>query len=215
MHDCEVMRLDFGGKHPRVDCFTKIMKHYPGRKTLLDIGAGHCHFSIAAAKLGLQVTAVDVRAERVPNNLSHFGINFVLADVNSQDFQVGNVDIVLLLGILYHLTLKEQKALLMKCRTRLTMIDTHYTNTPRVSEDGYEGIYYIEDEAIRQDPRSAWTSSHSFWHTQSSLLRLFRACGYNRIIKVEPEADPKVLRSFYVCETSPSSRSEFPQRLTT
>lgn len=193
-----ILNIEYGGQHPRVDCFNQVLSAYPGRSTLLDIAAGHCMFSIAAAKRGMKVTATDARRERVPPAVEKLGIEFVQADVNSPDFRVGAYDVVLLLGILYHLTLAQQIALVKKCAHTLTIVDTRCTGKAQVKIDGYEGVYYVEDEKMRQDPRSAFSSEQSFWHREPSLIRMLRQCGYRRITRVEPPSRP--YRWFFVCE---------------
>lgn len=194
----EILNINYGGRHPRVDCFTRIMSAYPGKKTLLDIAAGHCLFSIAAAGLGMKVTAVDARRDRVPGSIESMGIEFIQTDVNSPEFEVDSFDVVLLLGILYHLTLEQQIRLVRKCSHTLTILDTRCTGTPKVKVDGYEGILYIENEKIRADARSAFTSVESFWHCEPSLIRMLGDCGYRKITKIEPPSRP--FRWFFVCE---------------
>ena len=173
-HADEILNITYGGLHPRVDCFTRIMSAYPGKKTLLDIAAGHCLFSIAAAGLGMKVTAVDARRDRVPGSIESMGIEFIQTDVNSPEFEVDSFDVVLLLGILYHLTLEQQIRLVRKCSHTLTILDTRCAGTPKVKLDGYEGILDMENEKIREDARSAFTSGESFWHCESSLIRMLR-----------------------------------------
>lgn len=185
----------------RMSVFREIIGHYPDKRHLLDIGAGHCKFALEAAKEGRKVTCLDARTERVPfGDLDAQGIQFIHADVNTYEFDGEQYDMFLLLGILYHLTLDEQATLLKRCSRRLTIVDTHYSHGPTVKRGPYEGHLYIENEEKRRNPRSAWTSAESFWHAPDSWLRLFLEAGFGRAMKVEPEINPGDRRSFYVCE---------------
>jgi 2-polyprenyl-3-methyl-5-hydroxy-6-metoxy-1,4-benzoquinol methylase len=66
----------------------------PGR--LVDLGAGHGLFSIAAARVGWEVVAVDARTER---NTSAPGVEWVESDV--RDFSLAGFDLVACLGLFY------------------------------------------------------------------------------------------------------------------
>lgn len=187
----------------RLGVFAEIIRRQfpPPCRTALDLAAGHCKFAILAAELGLTVKAVDARTERVPfDKLSACGITFEQADLNSYAFDPSEYDLIFLLGILYHLTLDEQIALLAKCASRPAILDTHYSVKPQTTDRGYEGHIYVEDAKIREDARSALNSERSFWHTPESLSRLLYDAGYRTVRKVEPEVDPQARRSFYVCE---------------
>ena len=190
----------------RIAVFCEILGHYPDKLRMLDIAAGHCAFAVAAAKMGRKVTCLDARTERVPfAELAKHGIEFIHADVNAYTFDAEQFDLILLLGILYHLTLEEQIALLRRCSARLTIIDTHYSLKPDITHGPYSGHVYYEDAEKRRNVASAWTSPESFWHTSESWLRLFTDSGYACAMKVEPEINPLDRRSFYVCEPVGSS----------
>lgn len=167
-------------------------------RALADLGAGHCKFSLLAAEAGWDVTAFDVRNERTPPNLASAGVSFVNADVNAPDFQVPNFNAICILGLLYHLTLDEQVNLLEKCSYTMTLIDTHCAPRSDVEVDGFEGMVVIEDEETRLDPRSAWSSADTFWHTLPSIEKLLRQAGYARVTRFEPALSPH--RYFFLCE---------------
>lgn len=182
----------------RLGIFKKILDLYPYHKKLVDLGAGSCEFSKAAVEKGFNVVAVDARSKRIPENIKKFGIKFIKVDINNKDFKPVGYDLICILGLLYHLTLDEQIALLKKCSYATTIIDTHYTNDFEILNKNYKGKYYIEGEEIRKDARSAYTSSHSFWHTEESLIKLIHDCGYEVVVKVVPEVSKE--RYFYICE---------------
>ncbi len=74
-------------------------------KTALDVGCGFGYFSRYLADLGLQVTAVDARAENVAMTQRR-NPDITLHTLNAEDpavLNLGSYDLVLCLGLLYHL----------------------------------------------------------------------------------------------------------------
>jgi SAM-dependent methyltransferase len=76
-----------------------------GLRTALDIGCGVGYFSAMLKDLGLQVTAADGREENIAEaRRRHPGVDFHVADAEDQDLSaLGAFDVVLCLGLLYHL----------------------------------------------------------------------------------------------------------------
>jgi SAM-dependent methyltransferase len=74
-------------------------------RTALDLGCGVGYFSSLLQDLGLQVTAVDARAENIAEARSRFpGIDFRVADAEDASVAgLGTFDLVLCFGLLYHL----------------------------------------------------------------------------------------------------------------
>ena len=168
---------------------------HPGR--LLDLACGHGLFSIAAHEMGWQVTAVDVRTERMPMTP---GIEWVQHDVRSYD--VGGFDAIAILGLLYHLELPDQLELLRRCSGTITILDSHHSNRPTHLEGGYAGHTYRELPAGQEDQlagtqTAAWGNLTSFWPTQPDLVRMLQDSGYGTILALVPgnTAD----RTFYLC----------------
>lgn len=171
----------------------------PGR--LADLGAGHGGFSMAAADLGWQVTAIDARAERWPVDDR---ITWVNQDIRKAD--LSGQDVVACLGLFYHLTLADQLALLTKCSGKPLILDTHVTcegNTrskhlPNLSDqvqlDGYLGRYYTEDLS---SPLASWGNEKSFWPDMDSLHRMLTDSGYRAVMALDPWYEPD--RTFFLC----------------
>ncbi len=90
----------------------------PGR--LLDLGTGHGKFAMLAQQLGWDVTAVDARIERLPKVPS---IRWIQEDVRT--FTIERYDCICILGLLYHLEIGDQLALLKKCAGTRTIVDTY------------------------------------------------------------------------------------------
>jgi SAM-dependent methyltransferase len=74
-------------------------------QTALDLGCGVGHFSAMLQDLGFQVTAADARAQNIAEARSrHPGIVFHVADAEDAFLpNLGTFDLVLCLGLLYHL----------------------------------------------------------------------------------------------------------------
>jgi hypothetical protein len=158
-----------------------------------DLGAGPCVFSKIARDMGCAVTAVDVRDERLPQDLGN--IAFVKSDVRAYD--PAGYDVILIVGLLYHLTLEDQISLLERCPLASTLIIDTQVHIPelvvvganrdgfsdRVIADGpYSGVLYPE----ANNAMASWGNDLSFWHTETSLITLLEKSGRNWIRIVDP-----------------------------
>jgi SAM-dependent methyltransferase len=76
-----------------------------GLRTALDMGCGVGYFSAMLQDLGFQTSAADGRAENISEaRARHPGIDFRVADAEDPDLSsLGVFDLVLCLGLLYHL----------------------------------------------------------------------------------------------------------------
>ncbi len=155
----------------------------PGR--LVDLGAGHGGYARLAADLGWQVTAVDARTERFPENDSD-AIEWRQSDIRDVDLEP--YDLVLCLGVFYHLTVDDQIDLLSRCRTTI-VIDTHVDHgvhdhhlSERVTMAGYEGRLYQE----HGETTSSWGNDQSFWPTLESFHRMLNDWGFPLVLTMEP-----------------------------
>lgn len=176
----------------RIATFVHILKHViaPQRRTLVDLGAGHCKFSVWATKLGFEVTAVDGRTARLPEDLG--SIRFVEADVRTYD--PSGHGVVAILGLLYHLELDDQESLLRRCRYGAPVIVETQVHVPEmvaddpkdwhapVERDGYCGVDFPEGN----NPMASIGNKTSFWHTEASMELLFERAGYSRVTVIDP-----------------------------
>jgi len=155
----------------------------PGR--LLDLATGHGLFAVAAQELGWTVTAVDVRTARFP---AVAGIEWVEADVRHYQFEATAFNVITLFGILYHLPLAEQLALLRRCVGCPTIVDTHIAVTGDEEQDGYRGRLVDEGslEARRLCNQSSWANRWSWWGTLDSTERLLHAAGFRYTFRLSP-----------------------------
>ena len=185
----------------------------PGR--LVDLGAGHGAFSIRAADAGWDVTAVDARTTRFPDDAR---IQWVHQDVRETSLQ--GYDLIVNLGLFYHLTLDDQLTLLDRAVGTPMILDTHvateepnrYNLSEPVRQRGYEGRRYSEPKAkLENSPsaaRSAWGNSSSFWATPDALRQMFDDRGWD-VYTLTPFY--LSTRTFFLCQPRCSAgRSDEP-----
>lgn len=205
--------LEKSSSRTRPDIFGFLVGQGQGRR-LLDLGAGPCVFAGIARDLGWEVTAVDARTERLPANMK--GINFIECDVRT--FDPSGYDTISILGLLYHLTLPEQEALLRSCSYARVILETQ-VHTPgfvppaaepwghlEVTEAGLDGVIYPERMGGQLDanPMASVGNETSFWVTEGSLLKMAQRCGYASVTIVEPSFPSRFgTRKFYVLNPKP------------
>lgn len=179
----------------RIDAFERLLSLFPAGR-LIDLGAGHGKLSIRAARLGWNVVAVDARTERFPTTKA---ADFRHGDI--RDVDLTGYDLILCLGLFYHLTLDDQRSLLARCAGTPLIIDTHLADGesrfetslgPLVEIDGLRGRWFGESNA----PTASWGNDRAFWPTPESFGRLLQEAGYGVVL----EAHPAVMsdRRFYV-----------------
>jgi hypothetical protein len=179
----------------RLEIFRRLLGSLKGH-TLLDLGAGHGAFSLIGRDLGWDVTAVDARIERFPQE---DGVQWLQSDVRQYDPR--GFDVVCILGLLYHLELDDQLDLFTKCAGQTLIIDTHTAEHPAVELDGYTGQFFIEETTANT---ASWDNKLSFWPTEESLIRMLQAAGHPFVFKLEPPYYP--LRNFYLCTPADPTR---------
>lgn len=190
----------------RIGQFIAVLERFPTGH-LVDLGSGHGTFARVAADLGWRVTAVDARADRFPDDPR---VTWVTRDVRSFDGYEG-VDVVACLGLWYHLTLADQRALVARCAPRPLVIDTHVGLPdpaahvvhrdrlgPVRERDGYRGRLYHETGRTARATAS-WGNEYSFWPTPDTLERQLREGGYDLVDVMAPAPAPD--RCFVVART--------------
>ena len=164
---------------------------------MIDLACGNGVFSIAAQDMGWNVTAVDARTVRMPMTP---GIEWVQQDV--RETEVVGYDVVLLMGLLYHMELDDQLDLLRRCSGTVTILDTHHSTAPTHLEGGYAGHTFTElrpdhPTSLEDAPRAAWGNPTSFWATQPDLVRILQDCGFGTVLALVPPTLRN--RTFYLC----------------
>ena len=168
----------------------------PGK--LLDLGAAKGNLSLTAAGLGWHVTAVNADTPRWPerNEASDpdltallDSITFVQADVRQLDIDRNAYDLICITG-LHDLDVPDQVALVRKCAGTPLLIDAHIASAPLEAHGDYRGMLGPDDSEARdeRDSSTAVSSSHAsaFLHTEESLVRLLRDCGYPIVFQARP-----------------------------
>ena len=152
----------------RVDTFERLLSLFPPGK-LIDLGTGHGKLAIRAARMGWSAVAVDARAERFPTTDA---VEFRRIDV--REVPLVGYDLILCLGLFYHLTLDDQRSLLARCAGTPLIIDTHLTVgastmeavlSDMVEVDGLQGRWFQEGD----NERASWGNEHAFESLKSSV----------------------------------------------
>jgi hypothetical protein len=171
---------------------------------ILDLGAYECGFSIELAAHGADVTAVEIRPDHVAKGefakqaLGLKNLTIREADVRTLDpSEIGTFDVVLCLGILYHLTAQDAIRLLHQvaaCSTLFAFFETQVSlsRSTQVEVDGatYHGRQFKEAEGT---PGSSVGAPQTFWLTRSSLLNALVAAGFRTASEVALPCVPALL----------------------
>jgi len=180
---------------------------------LMDLGSLEGGFALAMAQYGMDVTAIEARWKNLDKCLllqEHFGLanlKFLQDDVKNFRIQkFGAFDVVLALGIFYHLDQPLAWLRHVAEATRcLLIVDSHYAPSdeaslkqidPRLAlspleemrdgEEVYEGRWFFEydDKSNREDQLWASYSNYSsFWLTKESLLRALVRAGFDLVLE--------------------------------
>jgi 2-polyprenyl-3-methyl-5-hydroxy-6-metoxy-1,4-benzoquinol methylase len=180
----------------------------PGK--MLDLGTGPGVFSLMAADLGWQVTAVDARTVRMPDLKSEEdakraelikSVEWVEADVRDYSFERDEYDLICFLGLMHHLGVEDQLKILRRCSDTLTLLSARVAPEVVVTEGPYEGSYYYEKGETREErdaiPSAAWGNDVSFHPTEESLVRMLRDCGFSKVMAMRPPHNHNY--DFYLC----------------
>lgn len=168
---------------------------------VLDLASLEGHYAFEIAKRGARVLGIEGRAtniERALQRKTELGltnVEFTQDDVrNLSRDKYGEFDVVMCLGILYHLDMPDALEFLESisetCRS-FAVIDTHISTTPdsvcTYKGHDYHGWYYTEypEKPTREtEEQSVWASignTKSFWFTRPSLYNALAHVGFNSI----------------------------------
>ena len=165
---------------------------------ILDIASLEGGYSAEFAMRGAQVLGIEGRQTNVEKAQARFtlpNLKFVQDDVrNISREKYGEFDIVLCLGILYHLDAPDCFKLLESIAevcTGFAIIDTHVTTAPneivKYKTGEYHGWRFTEYErepTAEETEQSAWASignRTSFWTTKPSLVNAIADAGFNSV----------------------------------
>jgi hypothetical protein len=178
-----------------------------------DLGSLEGGFALALAERGMEVTAIEARRKNLDKCLllkEHFGLanlRFLHDDVKNLTAQKFDMfDVVLALGILYHL---DQPLHWLRRAAEVVrgmlVIDSHYApaddallsridqrlalgplKNMRDGEEVYEGRWFFEydDKANREDQLwASYSNGSSFWLTKESLLKALLRSGFDLVLE--------------------------------
>jgi 2-polyprenyl-3-methyl-5-hydroxy-6-metoxy-1,4-benzoquinol methylase len=182
-------------------------------RSVLDLGSLEGGFALALALRGANVTAIEARSANVAKIRllrDHFGLgNLEIIEGDVKEISVerlGRFDIVLALGILYHLDdpvpwLRQ----LGQLTSSVLILDTHIAPADDTAMDllrtdlrrlgrlqlhvsggeGFEGRWFNEfSSTITEEGRAdqlwaSWSNDRSFWLTEEALLSALRSAQFD------------------------------------
>jgi 2-polyprenyl-3-methyl-5-hydroxy-6-metoxy-1,4-benzoquinol methylase len=162
------------------------------RLRMLDLGAHEGGFTIEFASHGARVRSIEGRESHVAKArfaaqcLGLDNVEITQGDVRelSRD-RDGGFDVVLCLGILYHLPPEDVHPFLARVASvcdGFALIETNISLARKLTVETTAGA--LEGRLSREDFRhagAALDSSPSFWPTRASLLNLFAAVGFTSV----------------------------------
>jgi 2-polyprenyl-3-methyl-5-hydroxy-6-metoxy-1,4-benzoquinol methylase len=177
-----------------------------GRKPLdelrvLDLGCAEGGYAVEFARHGARVVGIEGREAAIQRAgfaktaLGLDGITLINDDVRTLDRgKHGEFDVVLCLGILFHLDVPDLFTFVRHIAdvcTGLTIIDTHISMTSDAMAQ-YKGATYYGERYTEHEPNSTaaerlanpWASLsdlESFWLTRPSLFNLLAAVGFTTV----------------------------------
>ncbi len=177
----------------------------PEQLRILDLGSHEGGYAIEFGLHGATVVGVEGRVENIEKArfvaevLGLDRVSFVEGDVRELDVeQLGTFDVVLCLGILYHLEAPDAVRLIERCgelSTRMTVVRSaiglSVDATVTVDGHDYAGRTYAED--IRERGASL-DNPTSVLPTRASLLNLLSGAGFSSVVEVCSPTVPALQR---------------------
>jgi len=172
-----------------------------GQLRVLDLACLEGLYSVEMARHGAQVVGIEGREANIAKArfakevLGLANLEFVQDDVRNLSRQkYGEFDVILCLGILYHLDVPDvftQVERIAECCKRFAIIDTHISLSGELLQQhngrDYRG-HFIQEHApaatAEQRAKSLWASLdnvRSFWFTRASLLNLLAHTGFTSV----------------------------------
>jgi SAM-dependent methyltransferase len=182
-----------------------------GALRIADLGCLEGGFAVALAQRGARVMGVEARAVNIVKGQllkEHFGLgslDFVCDDVKNFNRQrYGSFDVILALGILYHIDQPVQwLRQIADAATGLLIVDSHLAppdddslgridqsiarlgplRTVTVDSRPYSGRWFREVEGrpvdVERDLWAAYSNDESFWLTKESLVLALEHAGFD------------------------------------
>lgn len=191
----------YGGDYkPEEDCRLRwFCENFEDAKTILDLGCLEGAQSFFLLKklaieriVGLEGRELNIqKAEYIKKILKIRNIDFYKLDVENEGLQkFGHFDVILCLGILYHLQKPWKLIKKMSQISDNAFIWTHYAEDDKASSKINSYQYFEYQELGLQDPQSG-LSKTSIWPTFDCLLDMIRANGFPEIQVIEKNPNTK------------------------
>ena len=159
---------------------------------VLDLACLEGLYAVELARRGAHVVAVEARephVEKVRFARDALGLEdrleVVHGDVrDATAAKLGSFDVVLCLGILYHLEAGDALALLRavgEMATRGAIVETQVALSAQTTHDGHAGLVYEEPS---DEPWASVGNATSFWFTRPSLLNALADAGFTSVSEV-------------------------------
>lgn len=198
---------DADGDHKKIHRVVQLVETLLGRSSeglrVLDLACLEGGYSMEFGLRGASVVGVEVRDEHIAradfarDALGLDNVEFVADDVrNVSADRYGQFDVVLCLGILYHLPARDLHGFVQRISemTRSVLIvNTHISLHPWLpwSEQGHTfwGRSFLEHFplfSLERRRRAVWSSidnTTSFWLTRPSLLNMLNRVGYTTVVE--------------------------------
>jgi SAM-dependent methyltransferase len=181
--------------------------------SILDLGCAHGAYALEFAQRGARTLGIEGRApwlahakaQKAARNLDR--ANFVQDDVrNLSPVKYGQFDVVLCLGLLYHLGARDALNLLRTVYdicNEFALIDTQIALYPdqqfALGSNNYSGWLYREhrDGATREEKEAEVGASldneFSFWFSRPSLLNALRHVGFTSVLECQNPVDNMIV----------------------
>lgn len=159
---------------------------------LLDINSEKRNFPMTSAHLGWQVTALNTRApeddsdDDAPEVAALLeSISWQFADVPTYPISRDDFDMIVIHDLNHRHTLDEQLALVRRCAGTPLLIDARIASGAVADTGRYQGKLVPDANDASTGPETDFATA-PFMHTEDSLVRLLRDCGFPLVLISRP-----------------------------
>ena len=191
-----------------VERLTRLLIGDPKGKRIADLGCFEGGFAVGLAAMGAEVLGIEARDTnmaklRFLEQTFKDELEVRFAQSDAKDFTVdrhGRFDLVLCLGLLYHLDAPVAWLSQAAATTDAIIVDTAYAPDafnlpgnrfeaklgPLVEHEGYEGRWYDDlNEAGDREAQltASWSNAQSFWLTKRALRGTLLGVGFRSVVE--------------------------------
>ncbi len=197
-------RSDRDERARQIDRQLLYLTRYLGPEShLLEIGAGDCELSIAAAVRSGRITALDVSTEVTPEQLPA-NVELVLSDGVSVAVAPGSVDVAFSNQLMEHLHPDDARAQLRNIYAALRPGGTYICITPNRITGPHDVSKHFDRTA---------TGLHLKEYTNRELARLMREAGFASVSSIVPRSNGARLLPLLGIEAAESAIGLLPYKL--